>query len=151
MADLYSSSAGLVPRMLSILRIIVGFLILAHGTQKLLNYPPPPPQPPPCPQQAAQPQPPPPPAIVLFLAKASGWFEFFGGLLILFGLFTRPTAFIMSGFMAVAYFMAHAPGGFWPIVNKGEPAVLYCFVFLYLSVAGGGPWSVDKLLRRGPD
>ena len=74
--------------------------------------------------------------------------EFFGGLLLFVGLFTRPVAFILSGLLAVAYFMAHAPGGFWPILNRGELAVLYSFVFLYLSVAGGGEWSLDRLLRR---
>jgi putative oxidoreductase len=75
--------------------------------------------------------------------------ELFGGALLLVGLFTRPVAFILSGLMAVAYFMAHATGGFWPLGNGGELAVLYCFVFLYMAAAGGGPWSVDSLLRRG--
>jgi putative oxidoreductase len=70
--------------------------------------------------------------------------------MILVGLFTRPVAFILSGMMAVAYFTAHAKDGFWPIVNKGELAVLYCFVFLYLSAAGGGPWSVDAAVRKSP-
>jgi putative oxidoreductase len=79
----------------------------------------------------------------------AGLLEFGGGLLILLGLFTRPTAFILSGMMAVAYFMAHAPGGFLPLVNKGELAVLYCFIFLFLAVAGGGTWSLDNLLRSG--
>jgi putative oxidoreductase len=79
------------------------------------------------------------------LVGMSGILEFFGGLLILLGLFTRPAAFILSGLLAVAYFMAHAPGGFWPILNRGELAVLYSFVFLYLAAAGGGEWSLDKL------
>jgi putative oxidoreductase len=80
-----------------------------------------------------------------------GVLEFFGGLLFLIGLFTRPVAFILSGLMAVAYFMAHAPGGFWPLQNKGELAVLYCFVFLFFAVAGGGAWAADRLIfRRGP-
>jgi putative oxidoreductase len=77
------------------------------------------------------------------LLGAAGVLEIVGGLLILIGLFTRPVAFILSGFMAVAYFMAHAPQGFYPLLNQGELAVLYCFVFLYLSVAGGGAWSAD--------
>jgi putative oxidoreductase len=78
----------------------------------------------------------------------AGILKFVGGLLILIGLFTRPTAFILSGMMAVAYFMAHAPQGFLPLVNKGELAVLYCFVFLFLAAAGGGTWSLDNLLWR---
>jgi putative oxidoreductase len=71
----------------------------------------------------------------------------------LVGLFTRPVAFVLSGLMALAYFMAHAPQGFWPILNRGELAVLYCFVFLYMSAAGGGPWSIDRWLlhRKGAD
>jgi putative oxidoreductase len=71
----------------------------------------------------------------------------FGGLLLLLGLFTRPLAFVLSGLMAFAYFIAHAPQGFWPLLNRGELAVLYCFVLLYLSAAGGGPWSLDQWLR----
>jgi putative oxidoreductase len=74
--------------------------------------------------------------------------ELFGGFLLLLGLFTRPVAFVLSGLMAVAYFIAHAPHDFWPIVNRGELAVLYCFLFLYLAAAGGGPWSSDRWLRR---
>jgi putative oxidoreductase len=78
----------------------------------------------------------------------AGILEFFGGLFILLGLFTRPVAFLLSGQMAVAYFMAHAPEGFWPVLNHGELAVLYCFIFLYLSLAGGGPWSLDRVVGR---
>ncbi len=124
------------PRMLSILRIITGFLFLWHGTQKLFNYPPMPPMPPDAPQM--------PFGFLLF----AGILEFGGGLLILLGLFTRPIAFILSGMMAVAYFMGHASGGFLPLVNGGEPAVLYCFVFLYFVFAGGGEWSVDRLISK---
>ena len=69
-------------------------------------------------------------------------------MLVLVGLFTRPVAFVLSGLMAVAYFLAHAPRGFWPIENRGELAALYCFVFLYLAAAGAGPWSLDALWRR---
>jgi putative oxidoreductase len=84
---------------------------------------------------------------LMSLMGLAGVIELFGGLLILVGLFTRPVAFVISGFAAVAYFMAHAPQGFWPLLNKGELAVVYCFVFLYLSAAGGGEWSLDRLLR----
>jgi putative oxidoreductase len=73
--------------------------------------------------------------------------ELFGGLLLLLGLFTRPVAFVLSGLMAFAYFIAHAPQGFWPLLNRGELAALYCFVFLYLAAAGGGPWSLDQWWR----
>ena len=77
-----------------------------------------------------------------------GVLEFFGGLAIMLGLFTRPVAFILSGEMAVAYFQFHQPQGFWPIQNHGEPAVLFCFIFLYLAAHGGGDWSLDALLQR---
>jgi putative oxidoreductase len=74
--------------------------------------------------------------------------EFFGGLGILLGVFTRPIAFVLSGFMSVAYFMAHAPQGFWPLLNRGELAVLYCFTFLFLAAAGGGPYTVKRLWQK---
>lgn len=133
MADLNGFYASWTPRVLSVLRIITGFLFTAHGAQKLFGFLAPP---------GAQMPP------LLSQIGIGGILEFFGGLLILVGLFTRPVAFILSGTMAVAYFQMHAPGGFWPLQNKGELAVLYCFVFLFLSVAGGGEWSVDRLLRR---
>jgi len=120
------------PRLLSVLRIIAGFLFMAHGGQKLFGYP--------------TPLPPGTPASAMVLT--AGVLEFFGGLLILIGLFTRQVAFILSGQMAVAYFLAHAKNGFFPLVNGGELAVLYCFLFLYLCAAGGGPWSVDAILKR---
>ena len=85
---------------------------------------------------------------LLSMIGIAGILEFFGGLLVLLGLCTRPVAFILSGEMAVAYFMVHSPQSFWPIVNRGEMAVLYCFVFLYLAFAGGGVWSIDNL-RKG--
>ena len=155
MADLNSFYANWTPRLLSVLRIITAFLFIAHGAQKLFGFPA---APPPTPEQRAkqecvqkcepQQQQPQRPSGTPPLITGAGVIEFFGGLLFLFGLFTRPVAFILSGTMAVAYFMSHAPGGFWPILNKGELAVLYCFVFLFFSVAGGGEWSLDRLLRR---
>ena len=77
-----------------------------------------------------------------------GALEFFGGILIMLGFFTRPVAFILSGEMAVAYFQFHQPNGFWPIQNHGEPAVLFCFIYLYMAARGGGDWSLDALIRR---
>ena len=133
MADWNSFYASWTPRLLSVLRIITGFLFIAHGAQKLFGF-------------LAPPEAPTPP--LFSVIGIGGVLEFFGGLLLLLGLFTRPVAFILSGMMAVAYFTAHAPQGFWPLQNKGELAVLYCFVFLFLSVAGGGEWSLDRLLRR---
>ncbi|MBV8095282.1 MAG: DoxX family protein [Acetobacteraceae bacterium] len=117
--------------MLSILRIMTALLFIEHGTQKLFGFPPP-----------LNPGPGLPP-----LLWVQGIIELVGGLLILFGLFTRPAAFILAGDMAVAYFMVHAPRGFFPVSNQGELAVLYCFVFLYLWVAGGGAWSIMRLRR----
>ena len=133
MADLNSFYASWTPRLLSVLRIISAFLLMAHGAQKLFGF-------------LAPPGAPTPP--LFSQIGIGGILEFFGGLLLLVGLFTRPVAFILSGMMAVAYFQMHAPGGFWPLQNKGELAVLYCFVFLFLSVAGGGEWGLDRLLRR---
>jgi len=82
------------------------------------------------------------------LAWFAGVLETFGGLLLLAGLFTRPVAFVLSGEMAVAYFHGHAPTGFWPVVNMGQPAILFCFLWLYVSAAGPGPWSLDARLAR---
>jgi putative oxidoreductase len=133
MADLNTFYANWTPRILSVLRIVTAFLLIAHGAQKLFGF------------LAPPGMPSFPPFSQMWVA---GILEFFGGLLLLVGLFTRPVAFILSGMLAVAYFQTHAPGGFWPLQNKGELAVLYCFVFLFLSVAGGGEWSLDRLLRR---
>jgi putative oxidoreductase len=130
MANLDSFYIKWTPRLLSVLRIIVGFLFVWHGTQKLFGFPPP----------AQAPTGPMPPLMLV-----AGILEFGGGLLLLLGLFTRPVAFLLSGLMAVAYFMAHAPQGFLPLQNRGELAVLYCFVFLFFAAAGGGPWSVDAM------
>lgn len=135
------------PRVLSILRIVVAFLFIQYGTQKLFGYPPPPQPPPQAAQQAAQQQQPARQGLPTYVLVA-GALETFGGLLILLGLFTRPIAFILSGEMAVAYFYQHAPGSFWPLVNRGIPAVLFCFIFLYMVFAGGGRWSLDYLVRR---
>jgi putative oxidoreductase len=137
MGNLNSFYATWTPRVLSILRIISAFFFIAHGAQKLFGFFAPPGAPGPAPFSQIW---------------IGGVIEFFGGLLLLLGLFTRPVAFIMSGTMAVAYFQMHAlPGGgifSLPIQNKGELAALYSFVFLFLAVAGGGEWSLDRLLRR---
>ncbi len=120
---------------LALLRIVTGFLFMPHGAQKLFGW----------------------------LGGMGGtgatasfpgllWFagvlEFFGGLAILLGALTRPIAFVLSGFMAAAYFMGHAPKGFWPLLNQGELAALYCFIFLFLSAAGGGPFALDRLWQK---
>ena len=124
---------ALRPHFLSILRIVTGFLLIQHGGQKLLGFP--------VPMRSE---------FDLFtLSGMAGTLELFGGALIIIGLYTRPTAFLLSGLMAFAYFIAHASQGFWPIANKGELAALYCFVFLYFSAAGGGAWSIDSLRRGG--
>jgi putative oxidoreductase len=119
------------PRMLSILRVVVGLLFLQHGTQKIFNFPPRTP----------------PRAFELFTLTPglAGIMELVGGILIILGLFTRPVAFLLSGQMAFAYFIAHAPRGFFPIQNGGELAALYCFVFLYFCFAGAGAWSLDAM------
>ena len=124
--------AAWTSRALSILRIVSGLLFLEHGTGKLLGFPP---------SDHA--------ATELFsLIGVQGVLELVGGFLILIGLFTRPVAFILTGDMAVAYFMAHAPKSFFPTINGGQLAILFCFVFLYLVFAGGGKWSVDEQLAR---
>ena len=123
------------PIVLSILRIVVGLLFLEHGTQKLFHFPPPD-----HPMGGPGGLPP--------MMMVAAWLELLGGLLLVLGLFTRPAAFLLAGEMAVAYFMAHAPGGIYPIRNHGELAVVFCFVFLYLAVAGAGRLSVDATLRR---
>jgi putative oxidoreductase len=121
------------PQLLSIFRIMVALLFLQHGMAKLVHFP----------------------HVPMFdnvqlasMMGAAGVIELVGGVLLTIGLFSTIAAFIMSGEMAVAYFTAHAPQGFFPILNMGEGAVLYCFAFLYLAAAGPGPWSVDAL-RKG--
>jgi putative oxidoreductase len=118
--------------MLSILRIMVALLFLEHGASKLLGFP-----------HGAS-------AMPAFgsLAWVQGVIELAGGAMLALGLFTRPVAFVLAGDMAVAYFMAHAPKGFFPMLNGGDAAILYCFIFLFLFVAGPGPWSVDAMVVR---
>ena len=131
--NLDALGAAWAPRLLSILRIVTGLLFLQHGTAKLLQIP----------------------AIPMFANLSltsppgiAGILELVGGVLMILGLFTRSVAFVLSGLMAVAYFMAHAPRGFYPILNAGELAALYCFVFLYIAAAGPGPWSLDAARRK---
>jgi len=118
------------PYLLSVLRIVVAFLFMQFGTAKLFGLPAPI-----MPDGGTAP--------VGSLAGIAGLLEAFGGIFILVGLFTRPVAFLLAGEMAVAYFYGHAPQGFWPVLNQGTPAILFCFVFLYFSAAGAGPWSLD--------
>jgi putative oxidoreductase len=125
--------AAWTPRVLSIVRIVVALIFMEHGTQKLLGFPP-----------GQNPSP-----ALFSLLGVQGVIELVGGFLLLIGLFTRPVAFILSGDMAVAYFMSHAPLSFYPILNRGDGAILYCFIFLYLAFAGGGPWSVDAAMESG--
>ena len=122
---------------LLLLRVISALVLLEHATSQAWGIP----NNPARPFEGA-------PAVFSRTWVAS-WLELIGGALIILGLFTRPTAFVLSGLMAFAYFLVHAPRGFFPIVNRGEPAVLLCFVFLYMSAAGAGPYSVDALWRRG--
>jgi putative oxidoreductase len=121
------------PRMLSILRIVAALLFMEHGLMKLLHFPGP---------QPGVPDPLPP------LLVAAAWIEIIGGSLIALGLFTRIAAFVCSGQMAAGYFMAHYPQSFWPGINQGDAAILFCFVFLYLVFAGGGAWSLDRAVRK---
>ena len=116
-------------QLLSVLRIMTGLLFLQHGTTKYLSFP--------VSKFNSVP--------ALSMGGVAGMFELVGGAMIVFGLFTRPVAFVLSGLMAVAYFYAHAARGFFPLLNGGELAILYCFVFLYLSAHGGGAWSLDQL------
>ena len=121
------------PYLLSVLRIVVAFLYIAHGTQKLIGFP------------SAEPR---AGVALLSLLGLAAVIETIGGILMLLGLFTRPVAFVLAGEMAAAYFLSHAPRGFWPLVNRGEPAVFFCFTWLYFAAAGAGPWSLDALRRR---
>ncbi len=120
-----------------LLRVVAGLLFFQHGGTKLLGW------------FGGLPDGSTP--ALLSLIGIAGLLEFVGGAAVLLGLLTRPVAFILSGQMAVAYFMAHQPKGTWPVENGGEPAVLFCFIFLFLAAYGGGPWSLDaKLWRKRP-
>ena len=130
-----SSWRSFHPYLLSLLRIVSAFLFIQFGTAKLFGFPAPV-----MPDGSTVP-------LMSQLGLAAA-LEAFGGALLLIGLFTRPVAFVLSGEMAFAYFIGHAPQGFWPVLNMGAPAILFCFIWLYVSSAGGGPWSVDALLHR---
>jgi putative oxidoreductase len=119
--------------LLSILRIVAGFLFIVHGTQKLFGFP------------GGMPG---GPVDLMSRAGVAGVIEVFGGALLLLGLLTRPIAFLLSGEMAFAYFLVHAPKGFWPLLNAGELSALYSFLFLYFAAAGGGPISMDAMIAR---
>jgi putative oxidoreductase len=126
--------AAWTPRALSVLRIIMGLMIIQHGMAKILGFP----------------------AVASFanlsplsLIGVAGLIELIGGALLIVGLLTRPVAFIISGEMAFAYFMAHAPKDFYPLINGGTLAIMFCFTCLFLSTAGAGPWSVDAAMKRG--
>jgi len=120
------------PRLLSILRIVAALIFMEHGTQKLLGFP-------------AGPNPGP---AFMSLMWIGGVIEIVGGILLVLGLFTRPVALILSGEMAVAYWMAHAPRSVFPALNGGDAAILYCFIFLFMAAAGGGVWSLDHARGR---
>ena len=122
-------------RALSLLRIVAALAFMAHGLMKIFHFP--------VPQEGA---PDPLPTMLL----VAGWLEIVGGGLLALGLFTRPVAFVLSGMMAVAYFVAHAKQSFFPALNGGEPALLFCFIFFYLAFAGGGTWSLDAIVRKRP-
>jgi putative oxidoreductase len=130
MTALYATLEKYRPYVLSLLRIVVALLFLQHGLSKVFGFP----------TEG-------PPLAGLILVAAI--IETLGSILLLVGLFTRLTALSMSGEMAFAYFMAHAPKSFFPVVNGGEAAVFYCFIFFYFVFAGGGPWSIDRLVLRG--
>jgi putative oxidoreductase len=119
------------PQLLSVLRIMAGLLFLEHGTSKYLGFP----------HVDKVPE-------ALSMSGVGGMLELVGGALIALGLFTRPVAFLLAGEMAIAYFYAHAPRAFFPVLNGGDAAILYCFVFLYLFFAGPGPWSIDAMMKR---
>ncbi len=122
------------PRLLSVLRIVAAFLFMQFGTAKIFAFP-------------AAIMPGGGTAPIMSLPGIAGTLETFGDLLLLVGLFTRPVAFLLAGEMPVAYFMGHGSHGFWTVLNQGTPAVIYCFIWLYLSAAGPGPWSLDA--KRG--
>lgn len=130
---LLRTSASAAPHILSLLRLFAAGSFLSHGTMKIFSWPAPFEYP------------------MSGLIYIAGLMEVVGGLLLAIGLATRPVAFVLSGLMAFAYFMAHAPQSFFPVLNGGEPSMLYCFLFLYIAAAGPGPWSVDATLARRAD
>ena len=121
------------PQALSVLRIVTGLMIIQHGMGKIIGFPVVP--------AYAKVQ-------AFSLIGAAGFIELIGGALLILGLLTRPAAFILSGEMAFAYFIGHAPKGFFPLINNGTLAIMYCFTCLYLATAGAGPWSVDAAMKR---
>jgi putative oxidoreductase len=129
MTSLYANLEKRRPYILSVLRIVVALLFLEHGLQKYFGFP-----------SAGPPMTP--------LLYVQGAIEIVGGILLLIGAYTRPVAFILAGNMAVAYFMVHFPRSFFPAMNGGDAAVLYCFVFFYIMFAGGGAWSVDRVALK---
>jgi len=134
MASVVTRWQTLAPELQSVLRMVAALLFLQSGTMKLFGWP------------MAMPE---GQSFSLMSQMGVGAIlEVVGGTLLLVGLFTRPAAFILSGEMAVAYFQFHFPNGFWPLVNQGQPAVLFCFIWLYFSAAGAGPWSLDATVRR---
>ena len=125
--NLAKLAAAWSPRILGLLRIVTALLFMEHGAQKLLGFPP---------SGHGSPE-------LVSLLGVAGILELVGGFFVLIGLFTRPIAFLLSGEMAVAYWMVHAPKSIYPALNGGDAAILYCFIFLYLAVAGPGAFSVD--------
>lgn len=126
-------STRFAPYAYALMRIMIGLLFACHGSQKLFGFPP-----------SDHPSPP-----IASLMGVAGLIELIGGLCVALGLFAPIAAFICSGEMAVAYFMVHAKGSFWPVINKGELAVVYCFVFLFIAAYGSGIWSLDSVFSRG--
>lgn len=131
MQQIEQQALRLAPTVLSILRIMSALMLLQHGLSKFFGFP------------VARAAP-----ATFSLTWFAGVLEVVGGTLLLIGLFTRPVAFVLSGLLAFAYFIGHAPRGFYPLGNGGELAVLFCFIFLYVAAAGGGPWSADALRGR---
>lgn len=130
---MFASFSRYQPQLLSLLRIVAGLMFMQHGAQKIFGFP--------APAMG--------PFDIASQMGIGGVLELVGGALIVIGLFTRPVAFILSGMMAVAYFQFHAAtGGLYPLVNKGELAALYCWVFLYITAAGPGAWAVDNMIGK---
>lgn len=130
--DIRTTTLVWAPRILSVLRIVAALLFLEHGTQKILGFP-------------GHPNPP----VLLSLSGIAGLLELIGGALLLVGLFSRPVAFLLSGEMAFAYFIAHAPHSVFPVLNGGDAAILFCFVFLHIAVSGPGSLSIDAARANG--